>query len=76
MPMAAIGTTHMDSTRIPAENPARAWGPKPFTTDCTSIMPMEMMDCWRMEGRAIFVMSASSFLSKARVFPQSSFFRT
>ena len=71
--MADMGTMQIDSTRIPAEKPARAWGPKLFTTDCTSIMPMEMMDCCRMEGSAIFVISESSFLSKRAVFPQSRF---
>ena len=50
----------MDSTRIAAENPANASEPKLFITDCTSIMPMETVDCCKMEGRAIRVICSSS----------------
>ena len=60
MPNAAMGTMQMDSTRIAAENPANASEPKLFTTDCTSIMPMETVDCCKMEGRAIRVICSSS----------------
>jgi len=60
LPNAVIGTMQMDSTRIAAENPASASEPKLFTTDCTSIIPMETVDCWRIEGRAIRVIPSSS----------------
>ena len=51
--MAESGTTQMLSMRMAAENPASIASPKPFTTDCTSIMPMDTMDCCRMDGTAI-----------------------
>ena len=58
--MAAMGTMHSDSMRAAAEKPARICVPKPLTTDCTSIMPMETVDCCRMDGRATRVMARSS----------------
>ena len=63
-PIAAMGTMQIDSIRIPAENPANASAPKLFTTDWTSIIPIETVDCWRMEGSAIFAMGRSSSLAK------------
>ncbi len=39
-------------------------------------MPMDTMDCWRMEGRAIRVMSHISPKEKRLVGPQLKFFRT
>lgn len=62
--MAAMGTTQMLSMRMAAEYPASISEPKLFTTDCTSIMPMETVDCCRMEGRAMRAMRRSSALSK------------
>ncbi len=59
-PIAVIGTTQMLSIRIAAEKPASIFGPKLFTTDCTSIMPMETVDCCKIEGSAIRDMSFSS----------------
>ena len=44
-PMEDIGTQQSDSIRIAAEKPARIWVPKPFTTDWTSIWPIETVDC-------------------------------
>src|SRR5574344_2554986 len=58
--MPAIGTIHIASIRIAAEKPASVSEPKPFTTDCTSIIPMETVDCCRMEGSAIRDMVSNS----------------
>ena len=55
-----MGTMQRLSTRIPAEKPASIWGPKLLTTDCTSIIPMETVDCWKMDGRATRHMEESS----------------
>ena len=60
MPMAAMGTTQILSTRIPAENPASISVPKLLTTDWTSIIPMDTVDCWRMDGSAIRVILKNS----------------
>ena len=62
--MPDMGTTQMLSIRIAAENPASAADPKLLTTDCTSIIPIETVDCCRMEGMAMRVMETSSFPSK------------
>ena len=63
MPVAIMGTTQMDSMRLPAEYPASAAEPNPLTTDCTSSIPMETMDCCRMDGTAILVPEPSMALS-------------
>ena len=52
--MPAMGTTQMDSTRMAAEKPARASVPKPFTTDWTSIIPIDTVDCCKIDGKATF----------------------
>ena len=57
---ADIGTTQMLSTRDPAEYPASISTPKLFTTDCTSIIPIDTVDCWRIDGSAIDVIVRSS----------------
>ena len=72
--MADIGTTQMDSIRMAAEKPASASEPKPLTTDCTSIIPMDTVDCWRIDGIAIRVISDSSIVSNSVFcFPSRSF---
>ena len=63
-PMAAIGTMQSDSMRMAAEKPASTCVPKRLTTDCTSIMPMETVDCCRMDGSAMRAMARSSGLLK------------
>ena len=69
-PIATMGTIQIDSIRIPAEKPASASAPKLFTTDCTSIIPIDTVDCCKMDGRAIFVMgSSSSFAKMPSAFP-------
>src|SRR5574344_2874671 len=55
----------MDSIRMAAEKPASVSEPNPFMTDCTSIIPMETVDCCRMEGSAIRDMGSSSSFEKA-----------
>ena len=74
LPTAAMGTILMDSIRIPAENPANDSAPKLLTTDCTSIMPMDTVDCCKIDGRAIFAMGRSSSASKMPSEAPSSFF--
>ena len=55
-----MNTTHIDSILIPAEYPARASVPKLLTTDCTSIMPIDTVDCCSMDGMAILTIPLSS----------------
>ena len=70
--MAAMGTTQRDSIRMPAENPARICVPKPFTTDWTSIIPIETVDCWRMDGNAMRDMEENSaLLNQVSAFPSN-----
>ena len=59
-----MGTMHRDSMRLPAEYPASAGEPKLLTTDCTSSMPMDTMDCCKMDGTATLVPDQSMRESK------------
>ena len=70
MPMHVIGTQQMDSMRIAAEYPASASEPKPLTTACTSIMPMDTVDCCKMDGSAIIAMRRASPPLNSPVLPQ------
>ena len=72
-PMPLMGTTHMASILIAAENPARASEPKLFTTDCTSIIPMDTVDCCKIDGRDIFAIGTSSPKSKGFALTGASF---
>ena len=66
-PIADIGTTTILSILIAAEKPARTSEPKLFTTLCTSIIPIDTVDCWRIDGRAmseiVFMRSADQSFS-------------
>ena len=68
-----MGTTQMLSTRIPAENPASISAPKLLTTDWTSIIPIDTVDCCRMEGRAILAMPVNSPWSNRPAPPSPSY---
>ena len=66
-PGETIATVAMFSILIPAEYPARTSLPKLFTTLCTSIMPMDTVDCCSMEGIAnvtIFLSTMICFLHR------------
>ena len=71
-PVEIMGTMQMDSILVPAEYPASTEEPKPFTTDCTSSMPMDTMDCCTMEGIAIRTMEARIPVSYFAIFPSAS----
>ena len=50
LPNEKNGTVTKASTLIAAEYPASTFDPKPLTTLWTSIMPIEMDDCWTIDG--------------------------
>ena len=70
--MPLMGTMQSASMRMAAEKPASASEPKLLTTDCTSIMPIETVDCCRMDGSEIFAMGSSSRRSNAGARPGAS----